>query len=99
MVLHESYNSYVLHGACEMVIALLECGIDVVLARHLVAHFDALIEEDFVGFFDLFFRVVGDHFCGFVMSRNDVDMALNLIIGNILCSSRYQTMVCVKLRS
>jgi hypothetical protein len=43
----------------------------------LVAHFDALVEEDFVGLFDLFFRVVGDHFCGVVISRNDVDLALD----------------------
>lgn len=54
--------SYVLHSACERVVAPLEGGIDVVLARHLVAHLDALVEEDFVGFFDFFFGVVGDHF-------------------------------------
>lgn len=54
--------SYILHSACKRVVALLEGGIDVVLARHLVAHLDALVEEDFVGFFDFFFGVVGDHF-------------------------------------
>ena len=77
MVLHESYNSYVLHGACERVIALLECGIDVVLARHLVAHFDALIEEDLMGFFDLFFGVMGDH-CG------DVSILEEVLVGYAL---------------
>ena len=77
MVSHGDVMSYVLHGACERIVTLLEGGIDVVLARHLVAHFDALVEEDFVGLFDLFFRVVGDHFCGVVILRNDVDLALD----------------------
>jgi hypothetical protein len=67
LVPHENEISYVLHGACERIVAFLEGGVDVVLARHLVAHFDALVEEDFVGFFDLFFGVVGDHICDFII--------------------------------
>jgi hypothetical protein len=35
----------------------------------LVAHFHALGEEDFVGFFDFFFGVVGDHFCSVVFEE------------------------------
>ena len=66
---HWNHDSYVLHSACEGIVALLERGIDVVLARHLVAHFDTLVEEDFVGFFDLFFGVVGDHLCDVAMSE------------------------------
>ena len=62
VALHGMDVSYVLHGACKRIVTLLEGGIDVVLACHLVAHFDALVEEDFVGFFDFFFGVVGDHF-------------------------------------
>lgn len=61
--------SYVLHGACKRIVTLLEGGIDVVLACHLVAHFDALVEEDFVGFFDFFFGVVGDHCCSVVFEE------------------------------
>ena len=71
---------YVLHGACERIVAFLESGIDVVLARHLVAHFDALVEEDFVGFFDLFFGVVGDHFCDFVVSTAIGFLQVDLVI-------------------
>ena len=66
---HGNGSSYVLHGACERVVTFLESGIDVVLARHLVAHFHALGEEDFVGFFDFFFGVVGDHFCSVVFEE------------------------------
>jgi hypothetical protein len=58
---------YVLHGACERIVTLLEGGIDVVLARHSVTHFDALVEEDFVGFFNFFFGVVGDHLCDVII--------------------------------
>ena len=83
--------SYVLHCACERIVTLLEGGIDVVLARHLVAHFDALIEEDFVGFFDLFFGVVGDHFCGVVVCKNY--WFATGYLGGFFWSWRYQTMV------
>jgi hypothetical protein len=69
VALYGNRSSHVLHGACERIVTLLEGGIDVVLARHSVTHFDALVEEDFVGFFDFFFGVVGDHFCDVDISR------------------------------
>jgi len=91
MVLHGDEISYVLHSACERIVALLESGIDIVLARHLVAHFDALVEEDFVGFFDFFFGVVGDHFCGVVVCKNY--WFATGYLGGFFWSWRYQTMV------
>jgi hypothetical protein len=57
-------NSYVLHSTGERIVTLLESSVDVVFAGDLVAHLDALIEEDLVGFLDLFFGVVGDHYDG-----------------------------------
>ena len=57
-------ESYILHRAGKRIRALLQRSVDVLLPGNLVAHLDALIEEDLVGFLDLFFGVVGGHLCG-----------------------------------
>ena len=55
---------YILHCASERIAALLQRGIDVFFAGYLISHLYALVEEDFVGFLDLFFGIVGDHVGG-----------------------------------
>ena len=57
-------DSYILHLAREGIRALFQRGVDVFFAGHLVAHLDALVEEDLVRFLDLFFGVFGDHVGG-----------------------------------
>jgi len=54
-------NSYILHCAGERIRALFQRGVNVFFTSNLIPHLYALIEEDLVGFLDLFFGVFGDH--------------------------------------
>lgn len=95
MVSHANGNSYILHGACERIVTLLERGVDVVLACHLVAHLDALVEEDLVSFLDFFFGVMGGHCCKVSVSKKRIGwLQLDLVIFYFPSVPwRYQAMV------